>query len=456
MSSTASSLPSRSTGVTGALAQYVSALKYAELDERTCRVARHCLLDWVAVAIGGADDQTTRILRTVAEQAGGEPQASIVRGTRSSALQAALVNGTAGHALDFDDVHYAMPGHPSAAVAPAVMALAERDGMSGEEIIVAFVAGVEVACRAGRYVTGQHYDKGWHATATLGTFGAAAACARLLRLDATRTAIALGIAGTQAAGLKSMFGTMCKPMHAGKAASNGLFSALLAAEGFSAAQDVLECTQGFGDTQSQAVDAHAALDGLGQSPLISDVLFKYHAACYGTHASIEAARSLIEAQKIDTRQIAKVEVRVKPRYMKICNIDSPTTGLEAKFSLRMTSAMALSGVPTSNPAQYSASLCERPDLKALAERTIVVPAEELGDGASEVIVSLDDGVVYRLRGDVSKPWQDLDAQGNRLREKFDSLVLPVLGEINARELAEMLESLHDQGDVRALMALTRA
>ncbi len=149
MSTTASNVLSPTDGVTSALARYSSELRYEDLDARSIAVARHCLLDWIGVAIGGARDDTTRIMRDVALDAGGTPQASIVCSERSSMLQAALVNGTAGHALDFDDVHYAMPGHPTAAVAPALMALAEHLGASGRDAITAFVAGVEVACRVG-------------------------------------------------------------------------------------------------------------------------------------------------------------------------------------------------------------------------------------------------------------------------------------------------------------------
>ncbi len=166
-------------------------------------------------------------------------------------LAAALVNGSASHALDFDDVNMAMPGHPSVAILPGLLALAEERGASGAEILAAFVAGYELQCRLGRTIAPGHYDGlGFHATATVGSFGAAAACAHLLGLDAAATATALGIAATQAAGLKSMFGTMCKPLHAGKAASNGLLAAKLASRGFTSRADALECAQGFARTHS--------------------------------------------------------------------------------------------------------------------------------------------------------------------------------------------------------------
>jgi len=456
MSTPATTLPETRPGATARIAGLAVALGRDQIPEPAAVVARQCLLDWLGVTLAGSRERTAAIVRDEALEQGGAPQASLVGGPgRLPVLQAALVNGTAGHALDYDDVHYAMPGHPTAPVAPAVLALAEREGSSGRDVLAAFVAGVEAECRIGRFVTAEHYEAGWHATATLGTFGAAAAAARLLGLDAAATATALGIAGTQAAGLKGLFGTMCKPLHAGKAAANGLHAALLAARGFTARSDVLECPQGFGAAQSPACDA-AALDGLEDHFFIRDVLFKYHAACYGTHSTIEAARSLVARQQVAPEDIQSIEIRIRPRYLKMCAIPSPRTGLEAKFSLAMTCAMALAGVSTAAPDRYDEALCAMPLLRALAERTTVTPTEELADATSEVIVSMRNGVVYRLRGDVSRAAEDLAEQGRRLREKFDALATPVLGTALAGELAGMVEQIESLADVRALMALTRA
>src|SRR5215475_6491907 len=189
------------------------------------------------------------------QEQGGAPIATVIgHGVRLPVLLAALVNGAASHALDFDDVNLAMTGHPSVVLLSALIALAEERGSSGQDVMTAFVAGYELQCRLGLLLAPGHYNTlGFHATATVGSFGAAAACAHLLGLDAEKTATALGIAGTQAAGLKSMFGTMCKPLHAGKAAQNGLIGASLAARGFTSRGDVLDCPQGFAARQSPHV-----------------------------------------------------------------------------------------------------------------------------------------------------------------------------------------------------------
>ncbi len=170
-----------------------------------------------------------------------------------------MINGAAGHAHDYDDVHMAMNGHPTVPVAPAVLALAEHHHKGAHALLAAFAAGVDTECIIGRYIGASHYAEGWHATGTLGSFGAAAAAANLLELDAEATARALGIAGTQAAGLKSQFGTMCKPLHAGHAAATGVQAARLAARGFTSRTDILEIPAGFrGNARTQRIRANAS------------------------------------------------------------------------------------------------------------------------------------------------------------------------------------------------------
>src|SRR5205823_1182453 len=284
-------------------------------------------LDYYGVALAGASDPLVRILLDEANEAGGAPQAGIIADTaRLPILAAALVNGAASHALDYDDVNMAMPGHPSVAILPALLALAELRGSSGREVITAFVAGYETACRIGAALQPGHYNLGFHATATVGCFGVAAACARLLRLDTAATAMALGIAGTQAAGLKSQFGTMCKPFHAGKAAHNGLLAARLAARGFSSRTDIVECVQGFALTHGPDFAPAAALaTPEGGFHLLAN-LFKYHAACYFTHAPIECARRLRREHGLTPEMIARITLRIDTSCDRVCNITTPVDG----------------------------------------------------------------------------------------------------------------------------------
>src|SRR6266481_1727602 len=355
--------------LTLAIAEGASALAYADLAAPVRAIARQCVLDYLGVALAGAADPLVRILLDELTEAGGAPQAGIIgHETRLPALSAALVNGAAAHALDFDDVNMAMPGHPSVAILPALLALAELKGSSGREVITAFVAGYETTCRIGAALQPGHYNLGFHSTATVGSFGAAAACARLLDLDAAAMATALGIAGTQAAGLKSQFGTMCKPFHAGKAAQNGLLAARLAARGFSSRTDIVECVQGFALTHGPDFAPAAALATPEGGFHIFNNLFKYHAACYMTHGPIESARALRERHGVKPEQIARMTLSLDKSCERVCNIPAPTDGLEAKFSLRQTVAMALSGVDTASLAAYSSETATDPALVALREK----------------------------------------------------------------------------------------
>src|SRR5438128_10723125 len=308
------------TDLTHTLAERASAVTYDALPEPVRALARQCLLDYYGVALAGADDELVAILLAELDEAGGIEQASVIgHKQRLPALSAALVNGAAGHALDYDDVNLAMPGHPSVAILPGLLALAEQRRSSGREVIAAFVAGYETACRIGSALRPGHYDRGFHATGTVGCLGAAAACARLLGLGAEATARALGIAGTQAAGLKSQFGTMCKPFHAGKAAQNGLLAARLAARGFSSRPDLVECEQGFGLTHGPEFRPEAALAAPPGGFHIFANLFKYHAACYLTHGPIECARSIREQAVREQQRAAPEEIAGIPlRLDKSC------------------------------------------------------------------------------------------------------------------------------------------
>jgi 2-methylcitrate dehydratase PrpD len=336
----------------------------------------------------------------------------------------------------------AMPGHPSATVLPAVLALAEERGASGAEVIAAFVTGYETACRIGRLVAPGHDDgRGFHATGTFGTFGAAMGCAHLLGLDEQRTAHALGIAATQAAGLKAMFGTMCKPLHAGRAAYNGLLAARLAARGFTSRPDALECPQGFARTHSPDFDPAAALAEPAGGWHLRNNLFKYHAACYFTHAPIEAARKLRLEHALTADRIDAITVRVAESCDRVCNIAAPRTALEAKFSLRLTVAMAIAGLDTGRLDTFSDAACDNPILVRLRDRIGIEFQRDWPPTRAEVVLHLPDGTRHAAEHDSGVPAADVAEQGRRLELKFAGLVKPVLGRRKATALAQAVAEL---------------
>ena len=263
--------------VTGTIVRFAVGTPREAMPEDAMAVLRLSLLDWIAVAVAGRDEPVARIVRDMVLAEGGAAEAGVIGAdARLPARAAALANGTASHALDYDDTHFASLGHPSVAVVPAVLALAEKTGAGGPDTLAAALIGAETAVRIGAWFRRGHYEHGFHVTGTAGAFGAAAGCARLLGLDAERTAHALGIAASRAGGLKAQFGTMGKPFHAGMAAATGVEAATLAAAGFVARTDALECPQGFAAT-------HAGEGGALPMNrfLFPEVSHKVHACCHG-------------------------------------------------------------------------------------------------------------------------------------------------------------------------------
>jgi 2-methylcitrate dehydratase PrpD len=439
------SLP-MTAGVTKAIAARAALLRFDDLPADIVERAKHCMLDWCGVALAGAHEPAVTILAADAIEQGGSPDATLVgRRDRLPAQAAALVNGAASHALDYDDVHPVFTGHTTVPLVAALLALAEKRGASGADFLTAFVAGFETSCRAGALLGTPHYDAGFHATSTVGTLGVAAACANLMKLDADKTAHAMGIAATEASGLKSLFGTMCKPMHAGLAAQRGLHAASLAARGFVARGDILECKQGFAETLSGELNAEAALADPDGGYFLYTNLFKFHAACYLTHAAIESAVRLRAEEGLTLDSIEACTVTVHPACDNVCNIQNPQTGLETKFSLRMMTALALCGEDTAVIETYADEAGSNPERAALYARVAIAFNEGLGRMASIVAVNTRDGRTVERRHDAGVPITDTEAQRERLQAKFLSLTGPLLGDSEAEALMTSVAELDRAG-----------
>jgi 2-methylcitrate dehydratase PrpD len=444
-------------GLTETLWQRCAALSYQQLPADVITVAKQCLLDWLGVTLAGYTEPAARIIRAEMTAQGGHPQAAVVGGpARMSAYQAAIVNGTTAHALDYDDVLESMLGHPSAPIYAAVLALAEAGQRSGRDCLTAFVAGVETASALGRLTSPSHYQRGFHTTGTIGSVGAAAACAHLLGLDEQAGRTALGIGATQAAGLKAVFGTMSKPFHAGKAAGNGVLAASLAQRGMSSSPQIVEAYRGFATTMSEGPH-EAALDGWSESFDIRNVLFKYHASCYHTHSAIEGMLSLRDAG-LDPASVEHVELRVTPTLLGTCAIPEPVTGLEGKFSLRFAAALALTDGQASEQC-FTDETVARPDLVALRDRIELTVDDTLTEEfATQVTVTTDRGPDLKACVNVGlpAPASGLDRQAQRLESKFRSLAAPRLGESACDELLDTVTNLEAPGSLAQLARLVAA
>jgi 2-methylcitrate dehydratase PrpD len=420
-------------------------VRLSEVPPEALLVAKHCVLDWLAVTLAGAREPLVRIVYEQCCAADAGTEATLLGfGRRSSVTSAALLHGTAAHALDYDDTHWSLQGHPTAPVLGALWGLAERERASGAALLTALIAGVEVECVLGQWLNPDHYKRGFHATGTLGTFGAAAGAAHLLGQSERVWSHAFGLAGTQAAGLKSAFGTMAKPLHAGRAAQTGLMSALLAAGGFEANPEILETAQGFGATHGVL----AASESVPARLAILDTLFKYHAACHLTHATIDGLHALQQQQPMAASDIERIELNVDETCLGVCAIEQPETGMQAKFSLKATAAMAILGDATDDPKAFDDARVTAREVRALMER-VHVQVEPMPATATRVRVSLRGGQVLETSRDAGIPEASLTKQTERLSAKFDRLA-PLSAAVRA-EVRDRIMNLERESDLSALI-----
>lgn len=427
-------------GFTGAMAQWLSTVDDTAIGPAAFVWARHALLDWLAVAIAANDEPLVTML---AAEYGGDALApcSLLGGTRAEVADAALINGAAGHALDFDDVASAMRGHPTVPVAPAALAVAELHRASGADLLRALVIGHEIEARIGERLGDAQYRFGLHPTGTTGAIGAAAACARLMGLDADRTAHALGLAATQAAGLKCMFGTMAKPLHAGKAAMNGVMAARLAARGFTANTAALECPQGFAATQAPDGEPLPADFERRDTMAIERTLFKYHASCYLTHSTLEAVAQARRKHGIGLDDMETMAILVSGPHRGVCDIARPRTGLEIKFAIQHLAVMALDGVSTASLSNYTDERATDPRLVRARER-VTLRTDQGGDrNAAVVEIRTRDGRTVRESANVAVQASDLERQWQQLLAKAEAIVTPVLGNERFGRLVDAVQSL---------------
>src|SRR5262245_25164019 len=449
------------------LAAYAATESFEKLPEAAVRAARRAILDTLGVTLAGSVEVTAeRVRALVAHRLGGGEgggEATIV-GTalRGSVEDVALANGTAAHALDYDDLHQSLSGHPSVPVLPAALALAERHHLSGADLITAFVVGVEIEAKLGRALNPGLYETGWHATSTLGVFGAAAAGARLLGLSAEATARALAIAASLASGIKANFGTDCKPLHAGHAARCGVEAALLAQAGFTGNPRALEHGDGFGATYGAgnrpAWDLATA--GLGAPHEIVDpgVGVKRFPACASTHQALDATLALAQEHRLAAADVEAVECAVCYMAPHQLIYDQAQTPLQGKFSMPYTVSVALLD-GTVGFAQFTDERVRRADVKALMPkvRMVIHPEQTTRDCLptrfSEVTMRLRDGRQLQRRVQVAKGQPGNPLTEAELTVKFRDCAARALPAERAQALLAAVERLETVSDVNALTRL---
>jgi 2-methylcitrate dehydratase PrpD len=444
-------------GPTRALADFVAGVRLEDLPGAAVAQAKRCMLDCLGVALRGGEEPVAKAQAATLDRAAPRGSATVWGGARRTGiLEAALANGCLAHALDFDDTYQPVPLHPSAPLLPALFALAETMPCSGKAILAAFVVGAEVSIRIGLALGRSHIEKGWHGTGTFGTFGAAAGAGKLLGLDAGGLVHALGIASVQAAGLVRGFGTMCKPLHAGKAAMNGLLAACLARDGFAGPLEILEGPRSFGMLfGGETLAPSLALDGLDREYRMLDISFKPYACCSQTHATADAVRALRQAHGLRPDDVQTITLTVNPVAANLAGIARPSSGLEGKFSLAYVAALALAGEPLGVDG-FQDGRVARPDLQDICSRVTLQASPGMGDVETSAAVVMRDGrrlthSVAVARGNPGNPLSDEELQG-----KFLVLAEPVLGARRAQRLMRgvlTLDTVEDAGAIARLAGL---
>ena len=417
--------------------------------------AHRTFLNWLGCAVGAArHDAATAALGAVALLQPAAQASVLGRSERVDMASAALINGISSHTFDFDDTHLKTIIHPAGPVASALLALAEHTDASGRELIDALVLGIDVSCRVGNAMYPDHYDRGWHITGSTGTLGAAAACARLLKLDTQKTAMALGIAASQPVGMREQFGTMTKPFHPGAAARAGLMSALLASQGFTASPKALEAARGMMQTVSTRNDWNEITEELGQRFEISFNSYKPFACGIVIHPSIDACAQL-RAQGVLPEDVQRMELRVHSLVLELTGKKEPQDGLQAKFSVYHGCAAGLT-FGHAGEEEFSDTIVNRPDMIALRRKVVASVDNSIEEASADVTAVLHEGrrvhvFVEHAIGSLQKPMTD-----TMLEAKFHGLTDQVLGLEKSNTLIQACWNAGDASSVRGLTALACA
>jgi 2-methylcitrate dehydratase PrpD len=436
------------------LAEFLSKTSYQDIPVSVRDHAKLCILDCLGVTIAGAREEIAAILVNFAQEMGGKEEATIIgKGVKTNVLLASLVNGALSHVLDFDDVHVPSATHPSVNVLPPTLAVAESKKLSGKDLLTAFILGFEAEARVGMATGLTHYDRGWHSTATIGHFGAAAGVGKLLNLTPAQMVNALGMAGTQAAGIRQMFGTMCKPFHPGKAGMNGVIAAYLAAKGFTSTPDVIEGKGGFLEIYSDNPQPEKILAGIGEGYQILATGFKLHASCRGTHATIDGMKIIREEMgKVNSEDIEEIQLEVPKITFQAAAKQEPRTGLEGKFSIYYCAALALlEGVASED--KFTNEKVNDPQLVALREKVKTNLNENLGVFEAKITVKMKDGKTYHRHILAPKGEPENPANFAELEDKFKSLAALVIPGENTEQLVEKIKHLENVTDVKEIVAL---
>jgi 2-methylcitrate dehydratase PrpD len=438
--------------LTKTLCSHLASAQFSDLPDAAKREARRGVLDWIGCALAGSGHRTITTLLGVLQETSGKPAGTVLgRKLKLGLLDAPLANGQMGHVLDYDDTH--MGGvvlHTSSPVLAAPFALAERSPVSGEQFMLAYATGFEAGVRSGRTAPG-HHKGGWHLTGTLGSIAAGVAGGKLLNLDAQRLTHAMGIAATQAGGMQQNRGTMCKSLHAGKAASNGVLAALLAERGFDSTQEIIEGSKGFARIYSDVAEPETLTAGLGGGWLIESNGHKPYACGVVLHPLIDAVIAIRNRDGIDPAAVSEIGLRVNPLVLSITGVVDPSTGLQSKFSTLHSAAVALID-GAAGTAQYTDAKATDPAVASLRRKVKPVADDTLRKDEAHVIIvaggQRHEVHIAHASGTAANPMTD-----GQIEAKYLANASPIIGAERAKRAAGSVWALERQADMRELIAL---
>jgi 2-methylcitrate dehydratase PrpD len=441
--------------VTEQLAKFVATHPTRGWSDAVDAEAHRTFANWVGCAIGPSSHETVEAALGAVQELQPAPQASLLgRREKVDMASAALVNGISSHTWDFDDTHLKTIIHPAGPVAPAALALAQHLGLSGRALIDALVLGVEVSCRVGNAIYPDHYDRGWHITGTTGMLGSAAACSRLLGLDAARTQMALGIAASQPTGLREQFGTMTKPFHPGGAARVGLMSALMAKHGYTASRRALEAPRGLMQVFSDKTDWREITHNLGGDSGSWEIAlntYKPFACGIVIHPSIDGCVQLRNEHGLTADNIASITLRVHSLVLELTGKKTPADGLQSKFSVYHSCAAGII-FGQAGEHEYTDEVVNRPDVLALRAKVTAIVDDSVSEASADVSIQTTDGrtlhvFVKNAIGSVERPMSN-----ELLRAKFAGQSEPVLGAAKTARAWELALGIAQCADLREFIA----
>src|SRR3954468_12776944 len=436
--------------VTKILAQFVVDSRYDAIPDMVRHEARRSVLNWLGCAIGASRHEGIDYALSALRDFSGPAQATVLgRGDRLDIMHAALLNGISSHMFDFDDTHLKTVIHPSGPVASALLALAEYRPMTGADFLHAFILGVEVECRIGNAVYPSHYDVGWHITGTAGVFGAAAAVGKILTLNAQQMTWALGIAATQSSGLREMFGTMCKPFHPGRAAQNGMTAAFLASKNFTSSERGIEAPRGFANVLATARNYDEITGKLGETWEVALNTYKPFACGIVIHPIIDGCIQLRNEHKLKAGDIESIALKVHPLVVELTGKKTPQVGLEGKFSVFHSAAVAIIHGEGGEDV-YSDKVVRDPEVITLRDKVSATVDKSVHEDAAHIAIKLRDGRtltkhVEHAIGSLARPMSDAD-----LEAKFRKFTNGILADGETGSLLKLcwaVDTLKDAGDI---------